>query len=319
MQQNNNAGRGVDSKLASAALNRLLTVMQRLRDPETGCPWDIEQSFATIAPYTIEEAYEVADAISRGDSEDLREELGDLLLQVVYHAQIASELGLFTFADVAEGISEKMIRRHPHVFASSDRKVEDHAKNWNIIKKSEREEKARQRGAEPLTAGTGETAALFADIPLGLPALQRSAKLHKQAARFGFDWPDVRSIALKAEEEWEELKAEVPVLRDANGDTQHNTEKLYSSHNQDDGLGNRERIEEELGDLFFVLVNLGLRLGVDPESALRGANVKFVNRITAMAEMAGSQGKNLQDYNLNGLEALWNAAKKAEAAGRNRG
>jgi MazG family protein len=218
---------------------RLLSIMARLRDPEGGCPWDLEQNFATIAPYTIEEAYEVADAIARKDMGALREELGDLLLQVVFHAQMAQEAGDFAFEDVARAINEKMIRRHPHVFgevdiASADAQVE----NWEVIKEAERQKKA-------------ENASILADIPAALPALMRAEKLQKRAARVGFDWEDAGGVIEKIREELAECEA---------------------------ALTDKAALSEEIGDLLFAVANLARFEGIDPEEALRGANRKFTRR-----------------------------------------
>ncbi len=271
------------------ALNRLLSIMAALRDPDAGCPWDVKQTFATIAPYTIEEAYEVADAIERGDMADLRDELGDLLLQVVYHAQMAAEQTLFDFADVAEGVGAKLIRRHPHVFGGGPSAEGGSAAQWEAIKRQEREEKARRAGAEVSEPG------LFDDIPAGLPALLRSAKLQKRAAKVGFDWPDVALLMAKVDEELAELRAEVGALpSDASA---------------------QARLSEEFGDLLFVLVNLGLHLGVDADAALRSANAKFTRRMNEMERLAAAEGRSLSALPLDELEALWQRAKRTERAG----
>lgn len=264
----------------------LLGIMAALRDPETGCPWDLKQSFETIAPYTIEEAYEVADAIERGDMADLKDELGDLLLQVVYHSQLAAERGLFDFHDVAAAIAAKMVRRHPHVFGDSP--DASGKRQWDAIKRQEREEKARTR---PAPGGS----TLFDDIPVALPSLQRSAKLQRRASQIGFDWPDIAPLQDKVDEEWAELRAEI----DARASPE----------------GAQERIAEEFGDLLFVLANLGLHLGVDADAALRAANMKFMRRMAAMDRMAQSQGQALRDLNLDEMEALWVRVKEAEREG----
>lgn len=269
---------------AAAELQHLLTIMARLRDPVGGCPWDQEQTFATIAPYTVEEAHEVADAIDRGDMHDLKEELGDLLLQVVYHARMAEEVGLFAFADVARAICEKMIRRHPHVFGDATGPAPG---QWEAIKQAEREAKAEGRGdsAEP---------GLFTGIPAGLPALMKSAKLQRRAQRLGFDWPSVEPILEKVEEELSELKAEIAAP--------HSPEK-------------DKRQFEEFGDLMFVIVNLGLRLGIDAESALRAANLKFVGRMESMEAQAKASGKELKGMTLDEMNVLWDRAKETERGG----
>ncbi len=267
---------------AAGELQRLLTIMAALRDPLHGCPWDQQQTFATIAPYTVEEAHEVADAIERGDMHDLRDELGDLLLQVVYHARMAEEAGQFSFADVAEAICKKMIRRHPHVFG--DALASAGPGQWEAIKKAEREEKAAQNGE---TAEPG----LFAGIPGGLPALMKSAKLQQRARRTGFDWPSVEPILDKVEEELGELKAEIAAPA---------------------GADKEKRQFEEFGDLMFVIVNLGLHLGIDAESALRSANLKFVGRIGSMEAQAKASGKGLKGMTLDEMNVLWDRAKEAE-------
>ena len=257
---------------AEAALAALLALMARLRDRDGGCPWDAEQSFATIAPYTIEEAYEVADAIARGDRSDLREELGDLLFQVVFHARIAEEEGAFAFADVAEAITRKMVARHPHVFG--DATAHDAAR-WEDMKASERAAKAK--------------GGLLDDVPLALPALLRAAKLQKRAARIGFDWPDLLPVLDKLEEEIGELKAEI-----AAGSP-------------------KDRLEDELGDVLFVIANIGRHLGVEAETALRSTNAKFERRfrhIEARLAERGLDGRQPLDL----LDALWDEAKAAEKA-----
>ena len=256
------------------SIDGLLEVMRRLRDPETGCPWDKAQTFDTIAPYTVEESYEVADAIQRKDMRDLKEELGDLLFQVVFHARIAEEQGLFDFNDVAAGISEKLIRRHPHVFGDADgRTADEQNAEWEIIKAQERKAK--------------EKYGLLDDVPVGLPALTRAAKLTKRAARVGFDWPSVYEVLDKLDEETEELKVEI-----ARGDVQ-------KSH-------------EELGDILFVLANLARKLDVEPENALRMTNAKFVRRFETIEAELFKLGKTPDQSDLAEMDALWNAAKHAE-------
>lgn len=258
----------------SEGIEGLLEVMRRLRDPRTGCPWDKEQTFATIAPYTIEESYEVADAIQRNDLRDLKEELGDLLFQVVFHARIAEEMGLFNFNDVAAGMSEKLIRRHPHVFGDAgDRTAEQQNAEWEIIKAEERKAKEKH--------------GLLDDVPVGLPALTRAAKLTKRAARVGFDWPSTQEVLDKLDEETEELKVEI-----ARGD-------VRKSH-------------EELGDILFVLANLARKLDVEPENALRMTNAKFIRRFETIETELAKIGKTPDQSNLAEMDALWNAAKRAE-------
>ena len=266
---------------AAPELERLLRIMAKLRDPLHGCRWDQEQTFETIAPYTVEEAHEVADAIERGDMGDLRDELGDLLLQVVYHARIAEEAREFAFADVAAAICEKMIRRHPHVFGDAESAAPG---QWEAIKQAEREAKKAESGgnAEP---------GLFDGIPAGLPALMKSGKLQQRARRTGFDWPSVEPILDKIEEELLELKAEIAAPP---------------------GADNDKRRLEEFGDLMFVLVNLGLHLGIDAEFALRAANQKFVGRMELMITQAKASGKELKGMTLDEMNVLWDRAKEAE-------
>lgn len=256
------------------SIDRLLEIMARLRDPVNGCPWDKEQTFATIAPYTIEEAYEVADAIQRGDVGELKDELGDLLLQVVFHARIAEEAGQFTFEDVAKSISDKMIRRHPHVFEGQNYdSVEAQTAGWEAIKAAERAEKQK--------------AGVLADVPVGLPALLRAVKLTKRAARVGFDWPDAAAVIEKLQEEVAELEAEI-------------------------ASGDREKAREELGDLLFVCANLARKLGADPEDALRSANAKFTRRFGYIERRLADEGRSPEQSTLDEMEAIWTEAKRAE-------
>lgn len=257
-------------------IERLLEVMHRLRDPEKGCPWDKEQTFATIAPYTIEEAYEVADAIRREAWEELRSELGDLLLQVVYHAQMAREAGLFDFDAVAHGIADKMIRRHPHVFG--DAVVESAAaqrRAWEEVKAAER---AREVADPSVLAG----------LPLALPALTRAEKLQRRAARIGFDWPEPAPILAKIEEELDEVRASLAAREP------------------------KEKLAEELGDLLFAVVNLARRLEVDAEEALRAANAKFERRFRAVEERARAAGSDPASLGLEALDRLWEEVKAGE-------
>ena len=256
---------------------RLIEIMARLRDPDGGCPWDLEQTFATIAPYTVEEAYEVADAIERGDLNDLRDELGDLLLQVVFHARMAEEAGAFDFASVAEAINDKMVRRHPHVFGEvRHRDAAEQTEAWEAIKAQERSAKA---GAEP--------ASLLDDVPVGLPALTRAVKLSKRAARVGFVWPSAVEVLAKLHEEVAELEAEV-------------------------AAGDIEKARQELGDVLFVCANLARELDVDPESALRTTNAKFVRRFQFIEAELAARGSSPEASNLEEMDALWEAAKAAE-------
>ncbi len=254
---------------------RLRAIMRALRDPESGCPWDIEQDFASIAPYTIEEAYEVADAIERQDWPALQGELGDLLLQVVYHGQIAEEAGHFSFEDITRSISDKMLARHPHVFGeeSRDKSAEQQVNDWEKVKALERA--ARDQGG------------VLDDVALGLPALMRAVKLQKRAARVGFDWPQTTQVIDKITEEAQEL------------------------HDAKDRLTQAE-VTEEFGDLLFVMANLARHLNVDPEDALRAANAKFTRRFRAIEAALADQYRRPEDSTLDEMDALWNAAKARE-------
>lgn len=255
-------------------LPRLAGIMRRLRAPEGGCPWDIEQDFDTIAPYTIEEAYEVADAIARRDWDGLKGELGDLMFQAVYHAQMADEAGYFTLDDVVRAISDKMITRHPHVFGDADVKsAEAQTLAWEVMK-------ARERAAR---AQTG----VLDDVPLALPALMRAIKLQNRAARVGFDWPEIGQVVDKITEEARELAEARESL-------------------------SRDEIAEEFGDLLFVMANLGRHLQIDPEAALRAANDKFTRRFRGIEAALQAQGRTPADSHLDEMDALWNAVKAAE-------
>lgn len=271
----------------SKDISRLIEIMAALRAPKTGCPWDIEQDFATIAPYTIEEAYEVADAIARGDLDDLRDELGDLLLQVVYHAQMAEEAGAFAFPDVVQAITTKMIRRHPHVFGDEKARSAGMAKGmWEKIKAQEKAEKrdARlARGLDPEDNGRG-----FLDsVPVALPALTRALKLQEKTARVGFDWSEAAPILDKIEEEIGELREAL-----AKGDT--------------------ASIKDEFGDMLFAVVNLGRHLKLDSEAALSGTNEKFRSRFHYVEQALEKSGNTLEKATLPEMEALWQEAKKRE-------
>jgi ATP diphosphatase len=268
-------------------IQRLLAIMARLRDPQGGCPWDLKQNFATIAPYTIEEAYEVADAIDRGDLDDLKDELGDLLLQVVFHARMAEEQGAVAFPDVVDAISDKMERRHPHVFAGMSIADSD-ALNamWDAEKKRER--LAKQ--------GAAADASALAGVARGLPEWQRAVKLQKKAATVGFDWPGPAPVIEKLKEELDEVQVEFDALAAAP---------------QDPAV--RERLEEELGDLLFVAANLARHAKVDPGAALRRANHKFERRFRMMETMAAADGVRLADLPLDAQDAYWHRAKAMEA------
>jgi ATP diphosphatase len=256
---------------------RLLEIMRRLRDPETGCPWDIEQDFATIAPYTIEEAYEVADAIERKAWGELGGELGDLLFQTVYHAQMAEEAGHFAFADVVRAISDKMIARHPHVFGdeSRDKTAEDQTRDWERVKAAER--------------AAGPARGTLDGVALGLPALLRALKLQNRAARVGFDWPSTGEVLDKIVEEARELVEARATMTEA-------------------------ETFEEFGDLLFVIANLARHLKIDPEAALRAANAKFTRRFAAIEAALALSGRRPEDSDLAEMDALWNAAKAREKA-----
>ncbi len=256
-------------------LPRLLEIMRRLRDPETGCPWDIEQDFASIAPYTIEEAYEVADAIERDNMQDLEEELGDLLLQVVYHTAMGEEAGHFTFETVTRAIADKMVARHPHVFGdeSRDKSAEQQTADWEVIKSAERSRKAQQGVLE--------------GVAKNLPALLRAEKLQKRAARVGFDWNDPQAVLEKLAEESAELVEA--------------KERLTQSE-----------VEEEMGDLLFVLANLARHLKVDPEQALRRTNSKFERRFNEIEKHLRASGKTFEETSLDEMDAIWNAVKTEE-------
>ncbi|MBX3569269.1 MAG: nucleoside triphosphate pyrophosphohydrolase [Rhizobiaceae bacterium] len=266
-------------------ISRLIEIMAALRDRETGCPWDIEQDFASIAPYTIEEAYEVGDAIARADMDNLKEELGDLLLQVVYHAQMAAELGEFAFDDVVEAITTKMIRRHPHVFGDAEARSAGMAKGmWEAIKaeeKAERRAARLKRGLDPEDGGQG----YLDGVPRALPALTRALKLQEKAARVGFDWSEAVPILDKIEEEIAEFRAAA-------------------------AGGRQSQIADEFGDVLFSLVNLGRHLKLDPESALAGTNHKFLTRFHAVERMLAERGNSLEAASLDEMEALWQQAKR---------
>ena len=261
-----------------AGIERLLEIMRRLRDPVTGCPWDIEQDFASIVPYTIEEAHEVADAIAREAWDELPGELGDLLLQVVFHAQIARDQGMFGFQDVVTAISDKMLARHPHVFGdeSRDKTAAQQTADWEKIK-------AAERG--------GRQARVLDGVALGLPALTRAVKLQKRAARVGFDWPSTDEVVAKITEEAAELVEARDTLTHA-------------------------QVEEEFGDLLFVMANLARHLQVDPEAALRAANAKFTRRFGRIEDWLAEAGKHPADSNLAEMDALWNRAKAEEKSAR---
>jgi nucleoside triphosphate diphosphatase len=269
---------------ASRDINDLLKIMAALRDKISGCSWDIEQDFASIAPYTVEEAHEVVEAILSGDREDLREELGDLLLQVVFHAQMADEEGVFDFGGVVEAITKKMIRRHPHVFGEKRQWTPAEVKaSWGRIKAEEKAERAARR----IDVKDARTPSILDGVSSGLPAFQRAIKLQDKAANVGFDWPNVNEVLDKAEEEIRELKHAV-----ASGKTEH--------------------IEEELGDLLFVLANVARWQKIDPDIALRKANAKFERRFRIIEALLLERGKTPDQSNLKEMDELWNEAKRRE-------
>ena len=261
-------------------INQLLDIMEKLRDPNGGCPWDLEQNFETIAPHTIEEAYEVAEAIARNDMAELKDELGDLMFQVVFYAQMAKEAGDFDFNDVIEAISEKMIRRHPHVFGSADiATAEAQTLAWEETKARERAAKKQDTDKAPSALdGVAET----------LPALTRAVKLQKRAARVGFDWPSIAPVFDKIEEELGELRAEI-----------------------DEG-NSKERIAEEYGDLLFVLTNLGRHLDLEPETVLRAANRKFIRRFQTVEQRLEEAGKTLDQSSLEEMDEIWNKVRRED-------
>jgi MazG family protein len=259
-------------------LKRLLAIMARLRDPADGCAWDLEQTFETIAPYTVEEAYECADAIERGDLGDLKDELGDLLLQVVFHARMAEERQAFAFNDVAQAICDKMIRRHPHVFGDAGhRDSAEQTRAWEVIKAKERADK-------------NEKVSVLDGVAIGLPGLSRAVKLTNRAARVGFDWSSTAEVLDKLREELAELEVEIAV-------------------------GDQVKATDELGDLLFVMANLARKLDIDPEAAIRGANAKFTRRFGFIEAALAADGRSPDQSDLAEMDGLWNAAKAAERAG----
>lgn len=263
----------------SSGLSGLLELMAQLRSPEGGCPWDIEQTFASIAPHTIEEAYEVADAIGLGDMAAVKDELGDLLFQVVFYAQMANEKGDFDFHDIVDGITEKMVRRHPHIFADQTgiNSAEDQTENWEALKEQERKAKSGPDGRH----------GALSDVSHGLPALMRAVKLQKRAARVGFDWPDTQPVFDKFQEELEELEAEII-------------------------SGDEKALEHEMGDVLLTCVNLSRKLGIDPETALRKANSRFESRFDHIEHSLWDQNRDVKGTPLDELELLWTEAKTKE-------
>ena len=268
----------------SRDISRLIEIMAALRTPGSGCPWDLEQTYETIAPYTLEEAYEVADAIARGDFEHLTDELGDLLLQVVFHARMAEEENRFDFGDVVNAITSKMIRRHPHVFADAGGKTSEHVKGmWEKIKAEEKAE----RGDTP-------AAGALAGVPVALPALTRALKLQNKAGHVGFDWKDPRAVLAKIREEADEIEAEIEA-------------------------GDSEKAAAEVGDLLFAVVNLARHLGADPEGVVRATNAKFERRFASIERALAARGKTPEQSTLAEMDALWDEAKEAEKAAEKAG
>jgi len=276
---------------ASQAIERLLRIMSMLRDPDFGCPWDLEQSMESLVPFTIEEVYEVVDAIERGDMVDLEDELGDLLFQVVFYAQLAGESGYFRFAQVAEAISDKLIRRHPHVFphgklesfaSKPDISADQVVVNWDAIKEQEKAEKRAKRGDD--TAAVDQASSALDDVPRALPSLERSRKLQKRAARLGFDWSDVQPVIAKLKEEIEEYEEAV-------------------------ATADKGALQHELGDILFAAVNLARHTGVEPEIALRDANQRFENRFRWIEQELSSRGTTIEDATLETMDELWGQAK----------
>lgn len=272
----------------SKNISRLIEIMAALRNPETGCPWDIEQNFETIKPYTIEEAYEVADAIERKDMDDLCDELGDLLLQVVFHARMAEEAGEFSFGDVVEAITRKMIRRHPHVFARSDADTPDAVKKqWDEIKQAEKRERTERRARRGITEDF--KAGFLGSVQRSFPALTEALKLQERAAKVGFDWSAPEPILDKIEEEVDELRV---ALRE----------------------GDKSKVSDELGDLIFAVVNIGRHVKADPEQALRGTNTKFRRRFNHIEQVLDAEDETLEAASLERMEEIWQAAKAIERA-----
>ena len=268
----------------SRDIERLIEIMAQLRTPLTGCPWDLEQTFATIAPYTIEEAYEVADAIARGDRHDLCDELGDLLLQVVYHARLAQEENAFAFGDVVEAITRKLIRRHPHVFADANGQITPAGvkSRWDEIKAEEKAERAARNPQAAL-----ESSSLLSKVKAGLPALTRAMQLQQKASSVGFDWNDPRAVLAKIREEADEIEAALD-------------------------QGKNDEVAAETGDLMFALVNLARHVGADPDLALRGTNAKFERRFALIERALAAQGRSLEEASLDEMDALWDQAKAGE-------
>ncbi|MGH0003016.1 nucleoside triphosphate pyrophosphohydrolase [Pseudovibrio ascidiaceicola] len=275
--------------LPSRDISRLIEIMKALRTPETGCPWDLEQNFKTISPYTIEEAYEVADAIEREDLTDLKEELGDLLLQVIYHSRMAEEKAAFAFGDVVEAITKKMIRRHPHVFGDDEQKAAGFPKGtWDRIKEEEKQERKQQRAEMGLI---DQMPRFLDEVPSAFPALTEAEKLQHRASKVGFDWGAAEPVLDKIKEEVEELAVEVTA-----------------------STPDRRKIEDELGDVLFAIANLARHLEIQPEAALKRTNAKFRRRFAHIEDAATAEQRPLKDLSLDEMEAHWQAAKKFDPA-----
>lgn len=263
------------------SIEKLIEIMQSLRDPDNGCPWDLEQDFQSLIPYTIEEAYEVADAIEQNNLEDIKAELGDLLFQIVFYSQLGKEQSAFDFNDVAKAISEKLIRRHPHVFSNAKVKnSEEQTKEWEKIKQQERERKSVKDATE---------FSILDDVSRALPSLMRSEKLQKRAAREGFDWPNIQDVMLKVNEELSEVQQEL-----------------------DADVQDKEKIEGEIGDLFFSCINLSRHAGLDAEQCVRKANLKFERRFRELEKTANNKGMQVNEMNTDDLEKLWQEVKSRE-------
>jgi len=309
-------------------MQRLLEIMRQLRDPESGCPWDVKQTMESLTRYTIEEAYEVADAIASGDIHDIKDELGDLLFQVVFYAQIASETSAFSFDDVAQSISDKLVRRHPHVFASQSvddgkgsekggealhrTSLSDTALNaqWDAIKAQEKQLK-KQRSKQRVQAA--ETSILDS-VPKGMPALMYAQKLQKACAKVGFDWADVAPVIDKVREEVEEIQLELDYKQRAETAAEKASQHVNSMSDGEALHDNQNAIEEEIGDALFAMVNLARHCKVDADTALRNASNKFANRFKGVERLAAEQGETLDALTLDEMEALWQQVKQSSSA-----
>ena len=316
------------SKVRLSEMQRLLEIMRQLRDPESGCPWDVKQTMESLTRYTIEEAYEVADAIASGDMHDIKDELGDLLFQVVFYAQIASESSAFSFDDVAQSISDKLVRRHPHVFGAQSvddgkgsekggealqrARLSDTALNaqWDAIKAQEKQLK-KQRSEQRVQAA--ETS-IFDSVPKGMPALMYAQKLQKACAKVGFDWADVAPVIDKVREEVEEIQLELDYKQRAETAAEKASQYVNSTSDGEALHDNQNAIEEEIGDALFAMVNLARHCKVDADTALRNASNKFANRFKGVERLAAKQGETLDALTLDEMEALWQQVKQSSSA-----